>query len=484
MSMQIDQNSLFFSNSNLGKSRSLNSSSNSNPDFPIQKIDNSSQQNSKQPVYRKAKEKFSDLLVGDNDQSSSNDLHPFYPVAAFNKPLLSDSSVSGRTTREDSTDTIDTIFSSISTNEENKSVILPRDNVALLGIPPIEEIDLISENEPPENVFKEKGYNINTKLNSGSFGTTYEITSSQGKVSVCKILRNPQPLRESSKFWRHGDFAASRLELPNLVKLTAYLINIEFSDGKKGRFYLPANKIKELGQSLPTDVKVSIEAEVMEKAPGESLEKLLENKTIDLQPGGPHFNNIIKSVHEFLRSAYDHNFIHRDLKPANVMYDPTTGKVTIIDIGEASRLRRRNKSDHEVKGVSNPMTSKKQQGSRNYMAPAMFQSKEYGSEVDYFSAGMFLLKIISPEDFKTFNKSRGMVTTFNDLLFDQEPSKILDIYLEKIGPESTTNRALVAHQELKEIINLYFQVAARETPEEVTASNAALERLDVILRKI
>ena len=141
-------------------------------------------------------------------------------------------------------------------------------------------------------------------------------------------------------------------------------------------------------------------------------------------------------MNEFLKAAYPHNCIHRDLKPENILYDIDSGEVTIIDKGESSRLRSRNKNEIQTlltKGrlSTNLETSTKQLGTRDYMAPSMFEGKEYGSEVDYFSAAMIFLKLINEKDFNNFNKNR-LSGTVRDVFFQEEPSQFLSIYLNKI----------------------------------------------------
>jgi serine/threonine protein kinase len=210
-------------------------------------------------------------------------------------------------------------------------------------------------------------------------------------------------------------------------------------DGRHERFDLSAEKSKEFALLLPPHATVMLEGELMLKASGKTLAQLIKEKKVSLGPDDVHFKKILIAVNEFLKATYPHNFIHRDLKPENILYDIDSGEVTIIDKGESSRLRSRDKNDMQTlltKGrlSTNLETSTKQLGTRDYMAPSMFEGKEYGSEVDYFSAAMIFLKLINEKDFNNFNKNR-LSGTVRDVFFQEEPSLFLSTYLNKINPQ-------------------------------------------------
>ncbi len=89
------------------------------------------------------------------------------------------------------------------------------------------------------------------------------------------------------------------------------------------------------------------------------------------------------------------------------------------------------------------------------MSPALRPHSAYRSEADFYSAALVLLELVSDEDFGKFNQQR------------QQPSSLLtpyalDFYLNKIGDvagESETKKVLEKNPELKNIINLMFQVS-------------------------
>ena len=261
--------------------------------------------------------------------------------------------------------------------------------------------ELIPEGVAAIDFLSKKGVNVDGCLGKGANGSAYKTTvSDEASASIAsaapmiykkeKELKLLTDINSKPKFWRHHDPAAARINLPHLAKPIAFLVEVKMQGRKTERFYVPADKIKEFGVLLPTDASVRMEGQLAEKATGKNLAELIKEDENFFHPDGPHFTNIIRAVDEFLRAAHDRNFIHRDLKPANIMYDPASEKVTIIDTGEASRLRRRGKTDEEVKTtteerrLSNPTGSSSYLGTCCFMAPSIIGAKKYGSEVDFF----------------------------------------------------------------------------------------------------
>ena len=344
--------------------------------------------------------------------------------------------------------------------------------LSFLGVKSIPETMTLQECLSAEEMLLSK-----KAVGIGSFGSAYEIISQSRSPLIFKIEKAPKLVPEK-KFWRHSDFSPTRLDLPYLVKPLSYLVSVETADGRTERFYLPSSKTKEFGQALPPDAQVKIEGQLMEKAPGANLYRLAMEKTISFFPGGPHFKNIFIALNKFLQESYKHNFIHRDLKPENIIYDPESGTVTIIDTGESSRLRSRGKSDEQIKqgSLSNPLKSTRRQGTRNFMAPTITKGVEYASEVDFFSASMLLLRLICEEDFNSFTKER-FPSPITDELVDIAPQNILNFYLEKAGPESTTVKILSNFPQLQTVLNLYFQISAGGSLDAHELSEQAFQEL-------
>lgn len=360
----------------------------------------------------------------------------------------------------------------------------------------------------------DKLLSVNSIIASGASGTAYEILAPDGTSLLYKAEKYPNVLTDSINrgmaFWRDGDLSPAGLNLPHLVKTTFYFFKLNLPDGREEKFFVPADKVKEFAQHVPPDAKVQLEGQLMEKAPGDTLAQLLSQGNISFHPDDRdgHFLTIVKAVNEFLFAAYAHNFVHRDLKPENILYDSKSKTVTIIDTGEASHLGERdNPTDGE------PAYSTKQRGTRQIMAPTMFEGKEYGSEVDFFSAGMLFLKLLQPRDAETFNRTR-LPGTVRDRLFGQNPQQFLSIYLDYLrsgsdDDDSVTTKEtspatlessnscdtsspvmtdspptlpsieeiLETHPTIKRLIELCFEASAGGSPEAQEMSSTALREL-------
>ncbi|MBM3857334.1 MAG: hypothetical protein FJ390_05145, partial [Verrucomicrobia bacterium] len=412
--------------------------------------------------------------------------------------------------------------------------ILPEEFLTALGV---DRLDGKAVDEEFENLLRQKGMTpcyetsstskkgasdrllcLHSLIASGSSGITYEVLAPNGTSFLYKIEKQSKlltdPTNPGMAFWRHGDLSAAGLDLPHLVKATFYSLKVKLPDGREEKFFVPADKVKEFAQHLPPDAEVKLEGQLMEKAPGRTLAQLLEQGDISFHPDDDegHFYTIVKAVTEFLSAAYNHNFVHRDLKPENILYHPTSKTVTIIDTGEASHLGAR-----DIPADTEPSTSTKQRGTRQIMAPTMFEGKEYGSEVDFFSAAMLFLKLLQPEDVKIFNRTR-LSGTVRDRFFGQNPQRFLSIYLDylhfgsdedddsttqdsssfplKASDSSdtsspmmvepspslpTTEEMLETHPPIKRLIELCFQASAGGSPEAQSMSRAALKELERLL---
>ena len=206
----------------------------------------------------------------------------------------------------------------------------------------------------------------------------------------------------------------------------------------------------------------------MGKAPGRTLQELRTRGEVSFDPQGKPFRSVAIAAHQFLCASHPRNLLHRDLNLNNIMYDPATEEVTIVDTGEALRLRRRGKTEEEVKNkeASNPPTTTKYTGTPWFMAPSVIHEREYGSEVDEASTALILLSLISEDDFEKFSTTRFGPRelerqTLTDLSFGTEdPTNFLNIYLNSVGPTSATAVALAAQPQLREVIDLAFRASA------------------------
>jgi serine/threonine protein kinase len=83
-----------------------------------------------------------------------------------------------------------------------------------------------------------------------------------------------------------------------------------------------------------------------------------------------------------VRNAHNNDVIHRDLKPSNIMYDETTGKITIIDFGTS-----------KIKSIIETETTMPLY-SENYSAPEVVKGNETTEASDIYSLGVIIFEII------------------------------------------------------------------------------------------
>ena len=354
-----------------------------------------------------------------------------------------------------------------------------------------------------ENYFSSKNIQIGLQLGEGAHGIVYE-TNVNGDRTSCvykKEVTQPERIKDrrqfsDPQFWRQGDCAASRLRLPSIAKTLLFIVVVQKPGQQKAeRYSVPANKMKLFGMELPDGTRLKIEGQLMERAQGENLNKLMTLYPADFAPGSPRFTNITRGLFESLREMQGHNLAHRDIKPDNIIYNPATEKVTLIDFGSAERLRKLGKINNAEH--FNPVASSKRHGTLKYIAPSIFKSMPHGSEVDFFSYGMILLESINRREFNRFGSERfgdsnpDVATCRDVILSNVQPEEYLPRYLETISQRDSpisiahlphnrfaksnspsaslskapskriteTSRILARHPELREIINLSFQVS-------------------------
>ncbi|MBM3857033.1 MAG: hypothetical protein FJ390_03625 [Verrucomicrobia bacterium] len=305
----------------------------------------------------------------------------------------------------------------------------------------------------------------------GNFGRVYAATIRDSpKPYLYKHYLKPVSFDHAEgKFWRQSDFAASRLhDIPHLVKPLFFIVVVKGSDGSQKKVFLPASKVQQFGQSLPPGSKVFLQGQLMEKALGRPLDAWRESGLMTLSPDRDHFRNIAIGLQRFLTASRPHNLMHRDLSLSNIIYDKESRRVSIIDLGQGLRLRSRGKAEETMKNKisPNPATSKVFTGTPDFMAPAVIHQQDYGAEVDTASVALLLLNLVDEEDFENFSSSRFAQvgpdpSQLQDLHFGgKDPATFLQTYLEKIAPNSKTERMLERYPAVREIIDLAFRASA------------------------
>jgi serine/threonine protein kinase len=90
--------------------------------------------------------------------------------------------------------------------------------------------------------------------------------------------------------------------------------------------------------------------------------------------------DLMLDVLEGLAHMHGHGFVHRDVKPDNVLI-ANDGTAKLADFGISAKL-------------SDPTAMAKRCGSPGYIAPEVWEHKEYGIKIDSFSAGALLHFVI------------------------------------------------------------------------------------------
>lgn len=353
------------------------------------------------------------------------------------------------------------------------------------------------------------------QVGEGNFGIVIRVAvkGDQEKYVYKKEKRDvSKALTErSASFWREGDCAAARLhDLSNLARPLFFIFRVSQEGKPEELHYVPTNHVKAFGMRLSGEATVFLEGQLMERASGESLDKIiLKKSSIFSLIGGKHFNNMVRGLFYILKELQAHNLVHRDIKPENIFYNIETGEVTLIDFGSATRLRKKEKEKNdEISRYAS--TSTELGGTLKYISPRVLQQKPYGSEVDLFSFALVILNIMNPNEFEKYVHERFpriREGDSSDVLFAICPSKeYLTRFLEAISqeqlqPQSTSlpnqasfmtslfgssgssnasysnrpraqsmssgssrgnsgiARALERHQEIKKIIDLAFQAS-------------------------
>lgn len=325
---------------------------------------------------------------------------------------------------------------------------------------------------------KEVEVHRNDRLGAGCFGVVMSaaVKGENGKyvykkekIEVAKALTEWNP-----SFWREGDCAATQLNnLSNLTKPLFFIFSVRKAGEKETTLhYVPVNHVKAFGMKLPRGSKVFLEGQLMERAKGESLGKMMLTNSMLLYPKGKHFPNIVRGLFHIIQEMEAHNLVHHDLKPDNIFYDVQTGKVTLLDFGSAQRLRKKEKIDDESHRYK--PTSDKIGGTLKYVSPRVIQEQQHGSEIDLFSFAMTVLELVSEKDVMNFTNKRfpdHAQENNSDAIFTKcDAAEYLDRFLDVVAKEegasqksqgrSKTERTLGQNPELKMVIDLAFQASA------------------------
>jgi serine/threonine protein kinase len=369
---------------------------------------------------------------------------------------------------------------SLKTSNDNHKQIetLDTKNTKVEVAPHKEKLEGVVEkiNSEIGDYLKSKGVMVGEFIGQGGFGKVF-LTKIDNEEFVYKkenknrIKDINQDLEDKGARWRHGDIAASRCkDLSHFAKTIAFVLLIKKPNCERESLFVATDQIKGFLKQLPAGTQVGISGQIMKKAPGVELEKLLGDKNFNPVD---HFDHIANSLFSFLETTYHRNLIHRDLKPANFMYDPITREGTVIDFGVGSLFGKREKmkKGENVTKSGRQLYSKRFAGTQLYLAPTLFKKEGYASEVDFHSAAAMLVELLDTETFLKTNNKRRM---------NNNPVSTKEYISE--NSNSKLVQTLKQHPDMAKTIDLFFNVASTTPDKRDDAFNALKNHMEVVVR--
>lgn len=217
---------------------------------------------------------------------------------------------------------------------------------------------------------------INKKLGSGAFGTVFEIERRDftNDKSALKIITIPASSSEvesyreenydldeksvSSYFYGFVEEFIKEFQLMTKLKGNSNIVSIEDYDVKK--------HTDEIGW----DILIRME--------------LLTPMNKYFAQNPPKTRDVIKlgiDICKALEVCQKFNIVHRDIKPSNIFVSDT-GEYKLGDFGVARTLEK----------TSSGLSKK---GTYTYMAPEVYKGEAYGSNVDIYSLGIVMYKLLN-----------------------------------------------------------------------------------------
>jgi serine/threonine protein kinase len=237
------------------------------------------------------------------------------------------------------------------------------------------------------------------------------------------------------------------------------------------RFYLEARSAGTLQHpNIVTVYELGQEGETpfiaMEFLEGESLEKIIERRTV---MSLSHKLSHIMPVCRALDFAHKRHVIHRDIKPANVMVTKD-GRVKVVDFGIA-RL-----NDSSSLTQTNTII-----GTLGYMSPQQIRGERADERSDIWATGVMLYELLTCQrPFEGANQAALMMSIANE---DGLPASIknyvpdcgpaLEALVAKMLEKNAHQRYQTMEQVIRDFESVVRRLQLRNTPGTVAASQEA-----------
>jgi formylglycine-generating enzyme required for sulfatase activity/serine/threonine protein kinase len=229
---------------------------------------------------------------------------------------------------------------------------------SMAGTPVLEDLSAETPLELAAELREHQQYEVLRELGRGGMGVVYLARHRLMKrLDVLKVV-NPMLVRDPGvreRFLREIEMAA-RLRHPNVV--TAY-------------------HAEQVGQLLML---------VMEYAPGETLERVVANRSRPLPVVNACY--YVQQVAKGLQHAFEQGMIHRDIKPQNLILTVTEKKTHVIRILDFGLAKACSDSEASMAGLTG---SGMMMGTPGYMAPEQAEDASCAdTRADIYSLGCTL----------------------------------------------------------------------------------------------
>lgn len=219
------------------------------------------------------------------------------------------------------------------------------------------------------------GWQIVRLIGEGSFGKVYEIVRNNFGIEehcALKVVTIPSSKAEVQSLRNDGMDESSTVEYYREI-VEDFVQEIALMSKLKGNSNIVSYEdyaVIEHKDSIGWDIVIRMELLT-------DLPSYIRNHTLS-------FNDIIKLAIDLCNSleiCCEHRIIHRDIKPDNIFVSKN-GDFKLGDFGVARTIEK------TVSGLS-------KKGTYTYMAPEVYKGEQYGTNVDMYSLGIVMYKLLN-----------------------------------------------------------------------------------------